>query len=150
MTMVIMSRTSPGAARYWPPLTACMLRRVVGPILCKFNCTLSALERVVWMWACVWMVRVCGVCVSHDWVDVCVKLLFPPLVLAVAGLYGVSGSLHDVRFACIEACFPYHKAPHLASHFLGSFKERSISSNAGERDWLLWLLGKSSGASPEV
>lgn len=45
--------------------------------------------------------------------------------------------------------FPYRKAPHLASHFLGSFKERSISSNAGERDRLLWLLGKSSGASPE-
>lgn len=60
MTMVIMSRTSPGAARYWPPLTGCTLRRVVGPVLCKFNCTLSALECVVWMCACV-----CVVCVRR-------------------------------------------------------------------------------------
>lgn len=79
-------------------------------------------------------------------VHICVKLLFPRLVLGISGSHSVSSSLNGVKLSHVEKRgFSYNTAPHPASPFSRSFRERTVSANPGERDQLLGLWRRAAG-----
>lgn len=88
----------------------------------------------------------CGVCGVSVCVHICVKLLFPGLVLGISVSHSVSSFLNGVKLSHVENHgFSYNTAPHPASPSSCSFKERTVSANPGERNQPLGLLRRVGG-----